>query len=57
MPEAIARSQLAANAWNDAADRFDTAWAWHHGLMLDARGTWAGTTDHSFAVIDRDRSK
>lgn len=54
MLEILPFKEVDAAAWNAAAAKFDSGWAWHHTSLVEARNCWAGTTDHSFAIRDSD---
>lgn len=54
MLKVLSRQNCSKDLWNQAADEIRDAWAWHRWELLQARGTWSGTYDQSFAVVDTD---
>jgi CelD/BcsL family acetyltransferase involved in cellulose biosynthesis len=50
--EIVPRQELGREAWDALTDVSDEAWLWHRYDFQDALATWAGSADHSFAVVD-----
>lgn len=52
MLKVLKRQECHKDQWNNAADEFSSAWAWHRWELLEARKTWSMTSDLSFAIVD-----
>ncbi len=48
----VSRPDTGIENWNQSADAFPDAWMWHRWEAIDAYGTWSGTIDVSFALVD-----
>lgn len=49
----VQRRDLGQEAWDGFVESCDEAWFWHLFDVRDAMATWPGSTDASFALVDR----